>query len=159
MLNPRPLFLLVALSFVFAHAQADSNKQVVGAVEVVQVGDKGLSFRARVDTGAKTTSIHAEKVKIQSAGDPKGKPISFVIVNEKGESEKIETRVDSVAKVKTSEKAEKRYKVPLLITWNNTKKSILVTLNDRTEMKYRLLLGRNWLQGDFVVDVDKNSDD
>ena len=159
MTSIRPLILFVVLFFGFLHAQADSKKQVVGAVEVVQVGDKGLSFKARVDTGAKTTSIHAETVKVHSAGDPEGKPISFVIVNEKGESEKIETRVDSVAKVKTSEKAEKRYKVPLLITWNDTRKTILVTLNDRTEMKYRLLLGRNWLQGDFVVDVDKNSDD
>jgi hypothetical protein len=30
---------------------------------------------------------------------------------------------------------------------------VLVNLNDRSAMKYRLLLGRNWLENDYLVDV------
>lgn len=76
-----------------------------------------------------------------------------------GKSRKIETRVASVVKVKTSEHSEYRYVVPLLMKWKDSEKIVLVTLNDRKNMKYRLLLGRNWLHGDFIVDVDINNED
>jgi hypothetical protein len=49
--------------------------------------------------------------------------------------------------------------VPLAINWKNSNKTVLVTLNDRKHMQYGMLLGRNWLQGDFIVDIDVNSDD
>lgn len=152
-------FLLAIVLLVSVKVDADSSKQIVGATEVVFVEDADLSFKARVDTGAKTSSIHAENIEVDISGDPRGKPISFDLVTKEGLSRKIETRVSSVIKVRTSETAEHRYVVPLLMKWNDSKKSILVTLNDRTKMEYRLLLGRNWLHGDFIVDVDKNNED
>ncbi len=153
-----PPFLLAVLLLVSLNVDADSLKQIVGATEVVFVEEANLSFKARVDTGAKTSSIHAENIELDLSGDPRGKPISFDLVTKEGLSRKIKTRVSSVIKVKTSEMAENRYVVPLLMKWNDSKKIVLVTLNDRTKMKYRLLLGRNWLQGDFIVDVDKKGD-
>ncbi len=45
------------------------------------------------------------------------------------------------------------------MTWNDASKTVLVTLNDRNAMQFRLLLGRNWLRGDYIVDVDINNDD
>jgi hypothetical protein len=50
---------------------------------------------------------------------------------------------------------DRRYKVPLVFEWNGFRKEVLVTLNDRTHMEYPLLVGRNFLSGDFLVDVDK----
>ena len=152
-------FLLTLVFLVSINVDADSLKQIVGATEVVFVEEANLSFKARVDTGAKTSSIHAENIEVDLSGDPRGKPISFELVTKEGLSRKIETRVSSVIKVRTSETAEHRYVVPLLIKWNGSKKTILVTLNDRTKMEYRLLLGRNWLHGDFIVDVDNNNED
>jgi len=35
---------------------------------------------------------------------------------------------------------------------------VLVTLNDRTDMEYPLLVGRNYLRGDFLVDVAKKEE-
>lgn len=152
-----PFFLPVLLS-VSITADADSPTQIVGDTEVVFVEEANLSFKARVDTGAKTSSIHAENIELDLSGDPRGKPISFNLVTKEGLSRKIETRVSSVIKVRTSEMVENRYVVPLVIKWHDSKKTVLVTLNDRTKMKYRLLLGRNWLQGDFIVDVDRKGD-
>ena len=152
-------FHLAVVLFVSINVQADSRKQVVGATEVVLIEEANLSFKARVDTGAKTSSIHAENIKIDLSGDPRGKSISFYLVTKEGLSRKIETRVSSVVKVRTSEMSEHRYVVPLLMKWNDSRKTVLVTLNDRTKMEYRLLLGRNWLHGDFIVDVDKNNED
>ena len=34
-------------------------------------------------------------------------------------------------------------------------KKILVNLNDRSASTYKLLLGRNWLSGSYLVDVDQ----
>jgi hypothetical protein len=33
----------------------------------------------------------------------------------------------------------------------------MVSLNDRTDMEYPLLIGRNFLRGDFLVDVEKSN--
>jgi hypothetical protein len=151
--------LLAVLIAVPLYVQAESHKQVVGATEVIFIEDANLRFKARVDTGAKTSSIHAERIKVDLSGDPRGKSISFYVVTKEGWTRKIESHVSSVVKVKTSEQSEHRYVVPLIMKWNDSKKTVLVTLNDRSNMEYRLLLGRNWLRGDFIVDVDKNNED
>jgi len=153
------LFFLAALSLASIQVGAESQKQIVGATEVVFVTDANLRFKARVDTGAKTTSIHAEKIELDSSGDPQGKPISFYLVTKEGQFRKVETRVMSVVKVKTSEQSERRYVVPLLIKWNDSERIVPVTLNDRRTMDYHLLLGRNWLHGHYIVDVDKSVED
>lgn len=152
-------FLLATVLLVSINVHADTHKQIIGATEVIQVEEDELSFKARVDTGAKTSSIHAEDIEVDLSGDPRGKPIAFYLVNKEGQSIKVETQVASVVKIRNSELSEHRYVVPLLMKWNHSRKTVLVTLNDRKKMKYRLLLGRNWLHGDFIVDVDKNNED
>ena len=151
--------LLAALFAAPLSVQAESNKQVVGATELIFLEDANLNFKARVDSGAKTSSIHAERIDVDLSGDPRGKSISFYVVTKEGQSRKIESRVSSVVKIKTSEQSERRYVVPLVIKWNGSRKTVLVTLNDRSRMEYRFLLGRNWLRGDFIVDVDINNED
>lgn len=51
--------------------------------------------------------------------------------------------------IKTSEGRAKRLFVYLTVDWQGEEKRVLVNLNDRSEMKYLLLLGRNWLERDF----------
>jgi hypothetical protein len=143
-----------------AFFQHHHPKQIIGATEVVEIVDANLSFKARVDTGAKTCSIHAEDINIDaSEGNLEGKPISFRIVNKNGQSRQINTRVASAVMVKTAEGKEQRYTVPLTVKWHDSEKTILFTLNDRLTMAYPIVLGRNWLRGSFLVDVEKNSDD
>ena len=152
--------LLLLLSFSYATSVlADPPKQIVGATEVVEVQPAGLRFKARIDTGAKTSSIHAESIEVDLSGEPQGKPIAFKLINRQGQSRRVDTHIVRMITVKTSEGSEMRYAVPLTINWKNSSKTVLVTLNNRKHMQYGLLLGRNWLQGDFVVDIAINSDD
>ena len=151
--------LLATLCLASVQVEAESQKQIVGATETVFVTDANLRIEARVDTGAKTSSIHAENIELDILGDPQGKPISFILVTKDGQSNKVETRVISVVTVKTSEQSERRYVVPLRIKWRDSERVVSVTLNDRKNMRYRLLLGRNWLRGHYIVDVDKNAED
>jgi hypothetical protein len=159
----RKVFSIVLLTYVLtgcAFYQHQHQKQIIGATEVIEIVDANLSFKARVDTGAKTCSIHAEDINVDSSEEnPEGKPISFRIVNKNGQSRQINTRVASAVIVKTVEGKEQRYTVPLTVKWHDSEKTILFTLNDRLTMEYHILLGRNWLRGSFLVDVEKNSDD
>jgi hypothetical protein len=159
----RKVFSIVLLTYVLtgcAFFQHQHQKQIIGATEVIEIVDANLSFKARVDTGAKTCSIHAEGINVDSSEEnPEGKPISFRIVNKHGQSRQINTRVASAVIVKTAEGKEQRYTVPLTVKWHDSEKTILFTLNDRLTMAYPILLGRNWLRGSFLVDVEKNGDD
>jgi len=146
---------------------AEPTKQIIGATTTVVETTSGLSFAARVDTGATTCSIHAIKWEIEDPvrrpPDNVGKPIRVLIKNEKGDEAWVDSVIASRVRVRSSVQDEDdyhgRYKVRLPLEWNGIKKDVLVTINDRTEMDYPLLIGRNFLRGDFLVDVDLNSDD
>ncbi|QDS97235.1 putative ATP-dependent zinc protease [Adhaeretor mobilis] len=134
------------------------GKLTIGAISQAQEQQSQLTFRARVDTGAKSCSIHAVKFVIKDPAeemeDNIGKPIRVKIQNHRDESKWIDTKIGRLVRVKTSERAELRYAVPLLLVHGELEKEVSVTLNDRSHMVYPLLLGRNFLHGDFVVDVE-----
>jgi hypothetical protein len=92
-----------------------------------------------------------------------GKKVRFLIKGENGKSEWIETTIAGAVRVKSSVfkngEFDRRYKVLLTLRWKDFEKEVLVTLNDRTDMEYPLLIGRNYLRGDFLVDVAKRKND
>jgi hypothetical protein len=134
-----------------------AEKRIIGPTTIVAEANSSLNFKARVDTGAMTTSVHVEEWAIAGESEKMeenvGKTIRFRMKNHKGESQWLESRIEEIGVVRTSEQEEARYKVQLTLCWNDVKKQVLVTLNDRSHMKYPMLLGRNFLEGDFVVDV------
>jgi hypothetical protein len=168
----RGLLVLASLATlaVFAGAQrADDQpkKRIIGATAVLTEVSTGLPFAARIDTGAESCSLHVEKLEIKDESPRPiqnlGKSIRFLIKNEKDESKWIETTIARVVRIRSSVQKEgefdRRYKVRLTLRWEDFRKEVLVTLNDRTEMAYPLLVGRNFLRGDFLVDVDKDNPD
>jgi hypothetical protein len=91
-----------------------------------------------------------------------GKKVRFRIKRDNGQSVWIESRIADAVRIRSAVAKEgefdRRYMVRLTLEWNDFSKEVLVTLNDRTDMTYPLLIGRNFLRGDFLVDVDKNDD-
>ncbi|MGE3637392.1 MAG: RimK/LysX family protein [Pirellulales bacterium] len=136
---------------------ADEGPRVIGPIETIIEVHSNIPFLARVDTGATTCSMHFESLQIRNAAvDPQdnvGKRIRFLVKNRKGQSTWIESDIAGAPKVQTSEDAEQRYMVWLTLRCREVEKRVLVTLNDRTDMTYPLLIGRNFLRDDFVVDV------
>ncbi len=137
------------------------KKHVIGATATLQEKQSKLSFHARVDTGATTCSIHVVKMELDDEAEQKrdnvGKLLRFKVSNRKDEAWLV-AKIEDHAVITTSDHEEYRYKVLLTLRWKEVAKEVLVTLNDRKKMKYPLLLGRNFLRGDFLVDVELDSD-
>lgn len=130
----------------------------IGPVTTVTEVTTGVPFPARVDTGATTCSIHYEAIEIEdpaeSPEDNVGKQARILIRSPEGEKEWVSTKIVDHVMVRTTTDEDPRYKVQLKLRWQDVEKKVLVTLSDREKMKYPFLIGRNFLKGDFVVDVD-----
>lgn len=135
----------------------EEEKQVIGATAEVIETLSGLKCLARIDTGATTCSIHAENLEVDKGEKSMlkniGKKVSFDLLGEKGERKRVEAVIADTVRVKTSDGKERRYKVWMTLRHAGVERRVHVTLNDRKHMEYRLLIGRNFLFGKFVVDV------
>jgi hypothetical protein len=140
------------------------QRQRIGAIAVVTEVSSGLPFEARVDTGAANCSIHCEKWEIENeSSNPKenvGKSIRFLIKNKKGQTAWIESEIAEYSGVRTAAAAQvhKRYLVYLQLRFKYTTATVLTSLTNREAMPYAMLLGRNFLYGRFIVDVDLDAD-
>ena len=145
---------------VVAPARGVRFARVVGATEIVRVEEAGLDFLARVDTGARTSSLHAVDLEIDDpaprAEDNVGRRIHFRVINERGESVRLSSVIADVIGVRQALGMELRYEVPLHLSWRGTRKALRVNLRDRSSIDHKLLLGRDWIGGDFLVDVERN---
>jgi hypothetical protein len=134
---------------------------MIGATTRVTEVTTGLALPARVDTGATSCSIHCEKYVIKgAAADPQaniGKRVRLLISNKEGKAKWVEAKIADRVTVHTPERDDERYKVRLRLRWNDVEKKVLVTLNDRENMKYPVLLGRNFLSNDFLVNVSEDA--
>jgi hypothetical protein len=161
------ILLLIGVASAAAEDASNSEKptvRTIGATALVTEVSTGLPLPARVDTGATSCSIHCKKVEIKDADpDPKvniGKVVRFLIEHSGNEkkAEWIETKIEDYVKVRTAEREDERYKVKLKLRVEDVEKKVLVTLNDREQMKYPLLLGRNFLRDDFLVNVSQGDE-
>jgi hypothetical protein len=137
--------------------------RLIGATTLVTEVTTGLPLPARVDTGATSCSIHCETYEIKDAHpDPKeniGKPVRFLVKNKDGEGLWVESKIVDHVIVRTAERDDERYKVRLRLRWEDVEKKVVATLNDRQKMKYPMLLGRNFLRDDFLVNVSLDANE
>lgn len=138
---------------------ASIEPQILGETAVITEVTSGVEFTARVDTGAAVSSIHVasdDVVIVDEAPKPNeniAKKVLLRLDNGQGEKAWVETHIEDYVEVRNAEKAEHRYRVSLPLQCGGVKKIAKVNLNDRSRMTYRLLLGRDFLRDDFVVDV------
>lgn len=145
-----------ALFFILdAQAQILKEKTMVGRIEWVQLPDLKLRFRSRIDTGAKTTSLHAFDIKEEMRDGLLW--VRFKTKDEEGKEVELTRKVESVQKVANAGGAStKRYVIREKIKLGLQEKEIALNLNDREKMTYKFLVGRNLLLGLFTVDVARS---
>lgn len=129
--------------------------RIIGVAESVDFPDWGVrSLSARVDTGAKTSALHVENVRILA-----GSRVSFDVRLRRNDAKarvRVETKLSRRAPVRASTGAtESRLFVKAHVRLGGKEHQIEVGLVDRSHMQYRMLLGRSALAGRFLVDVTK----
>lgn len=126
-------------------------KPIVGRVEWVEFPNWKLKLRARVDTGAKSCSIHA--INIERVTENGEVYVLFdTFVDEK--PVRLKSKFIKEAKVtSTSGVSENRIIISELMKMGKYKEEVIINLNDRTNLTYPILIGRNFLMGKFLVDV------
>ncbi|MCB9194883.1 MAG: ATP-dependent zinc protease [Flavobacteriales bacterium] len=107
---------------------------------------------ARIDTGARTSSVHCIKYWFDRKEDRKA--LNFILINDKATP--IRTFDFKKKSVKSSNgEIDVRYSVMLEVKMGEETFISEFTLAVRDKMRYHVLLGRNTLTGRFIVDVSK----
>ncbi|SKA70340.1 ATP-dependent zinc protease family protein [Desulfobaculum bizertense] len=137
-------------------AQAEDSLLVAGWVEKVTVftdsPQDGIQMSAKLDTGAKTSSLHAVDIKVDKAH----KRVKFVYVNEDGKRYNIEAPFAREVKIKKRPKGiHIRPVVYLNIKIGEKTIKAEVNLTDRSHFNYHLLIGRRLLQQGILVDSSR----
>ncbi len=127
----------------------DTAKRVIGQTARVGIEEVAMEFVARVDTGAATTSLHAEEVRVAN------EMVDFVVFNRDGSRVPLRLPLARMGTVRNSGGSKERVFVEMTLNHEGESKRVMVNLNNRARLSYPLLLGRNWLMDDYLVDVSR----
>ena len=144
--------LLVLAILVFAAALTANAKEVVGWVENAKVYPGGVQIKAKIDSGAKTSSLNCQCI---TPVKRNGKNwVSFTVKNYRGDIIRIEKPVYRIAKIKRHfGEQQERYVVKLGVCLGSVYREGDVTLVDRSGFNYQMLIGRNFMKNDFLIDT------
>lgn len=135
-----------------------NDKLILGSIEICDLPEIGITgLQIRVDTGAKTSSLHVDNLEKFTKN---GKPwIRFDIHPDVYNIEKIstcESALHDVRSIKSSNgAAEERHVIKTLIRLGNQSWPIEITLTNRADMSYLMLLGRQAMGEKVLVDPSK----
>lgn len=139
-------------------ADQDDDKQVIGRVERVDFPRFGLTgLEAKVDTGARTSSIHCADVRVEAEDDDGTRAISFTLLDpehpvyngRRFRARRVGTRI--VRSSNGEEQERHVIEAEVVIAGRSIRTEF--TLADREAMHYPVLLGRRLLRNNFLVDV------
>ncbi|SFX60326.1 ATP-dependent zinc protease family protein [Marinospirillum alkaliphilum] len=130
-----------------------TEKIIIGAREVVCFPALNLCVRAKVDTGAKTSCLHATDIHVE--GRKGQQQISFVTLDETSATPRTvrcQLPLLDRRKVRSSNgHSDWRYVVETEVLLGEFREKIQLTLADRSRMKYPMLLGRSAMEQHLLV--------
>ncbi|HDZ16113.1 MAG TPA: ATP-dependent zinc protease [Methylophaga aminisulfidivorans] len=134
------------------------NKLVVGRTEWLWLEAVNRVYEARVDTGAATSSISALDI---TPFEKDGKNwVRFRLAPDDGDdSFEVEAPLVRYVKIRqaSTDTLDRRPVASLTVRLGTMTEVAEFTLNDRTQMTYPILLGREFLRDVAVVDVAKDN--
>ena len=134
---------------------ADHSYTLVGWREWVSLPEVGMPWiKAKLDTGARTSAVHAFDVEEFTRDDDLW--VRYTVQPWQGSLEdplQVQSRVIDRREVRSSSgHSEDRLVVPMQITLAQQMITVEMTLSRRDEMGFRMLLGREALRQGFAVD-------
>lgn len=135
--------------------RALNKKLIIGRTDIADFPKLKLEgIPVKIDTGAYTSSIHCRNIKVVALNGRE--VLKFMLLDPS--HVQYEARVYSVENfrkkvVKSSNgQSEERYLITTNIRLFGKKYSISLTLSERGEMRFPILIGRKFLMGKFIVD-------
>jgi hypothetical protein len=135
----------------------ESSKQIAGWVERITLLPSNTLALAKLDTGAKTSSIHAEDIERFEREGRAWVRYTLVLKEAKTKSHRIASESPLVRKVYIKDhqsQPDARPVVELEFCMDGRRHRAPFSLVDRGAFLYSVLLGREFLGGLFVVDPE-----
>lgn len=132
------------------------TKIIIGALETCDLPDLNIfDLQIRVDTGAKTSSLHVDDIEKERRDGKLG--VGFSLHPDIYDVDKV-TRcwapISDVRRIKSSNGAvDQRLIIKTKMVMSTVTKQIEITLSNRSDMSYLMLLGREGIGEDFLVDA------
>ena len=149
-----PFLLWIALACAAGSSARGAERVIIGRVENVVMQDAGMKLKARIDTGAGVSSIHAQNLRVARASDGIER-VKFDLKDENGKTTAVERKILEWAEIK-SEGGKARVRRPVVtldICLGGKRLEGRFNLTDRSRFLYPVLVGRNILKtGDFLID-------
>ena len=132
-----------------------SEKKIVGRKELISIIDLELfDLDAKVDTGADSNALHCDDIVIDDDN-----MVHFRLLDEVHESyhgKKVTMPLYKVKKGKSSNGVmQHRPSIEVTVDFFGHRYKTVVSLTNRSDMKFPMLIGRKFLSGKFLVDVSK----
>ena len=114
-------------------------------------------LKAKIDTGARTSALHVARMRtVDTAGGPHRRPILEITVPGGGRGQRphvVRAAVREFTSVRdTSGRTERRPVIETSLKLGSIERRIAVTLTNRGDMLFPMLIGRTALGPEIVVD-------
>lgn len=132
-------------------------KEVIGTIEWIYMTPPGQHYRARVDSGAETSSLSAREIaEFERDGEDW---VRFVFEHETAE-DAVELELPIVRTIMIRQPAtdelDRRVVVEMDIRLGDRLQRTEFALTDRSQMTYPVLLGRAFIRDLYVIDVARS---
>lgn len=134
-----------------------ADAYIIGEVEPVTIKKVGFTMAARIDTGAQTSSLNAQDI---TPFERDGKRwVKFTVTDSKsGKSAEIKSKLSRTVEIKRhGGDPIERPVVKLRTVLGAVEQVREFSLADRSSFEYPILIGRNFLNGGFIVDVSRKN--
>lgn len=132
-----------------------TEKLIVGAIEDCRLPELGIEqLHVRVDTGAKTSSLHVDGlVQFKRRGKPWVKFNIHPTVHNVDDVIECESPVKDIRRIKSSNGGvDERYIIETTLQLGDQSWAIELSLTDRSDMTFMMLLGREGMGKRVLVD-------
>lgn len=135
------------------------NKPVIGWREWVSLPELGIDrIKAKIDTGARTSALHAFNIEVYKKGEQDW--ARFAIHPYQKNDTDIHTCTCPVRDLRVITNSggarEQRVVIETQLSLGDLSWAIEITLTNRDEMGFRMLLGRTAIKGRFLVDPGRS---
>jgi hypothetical protein len=132
----------------------------IGRKEYLEFSEWQLRrIRVKIDTGARTSALDVARYEVSEPDEDGGRMATLWLALDRRHPERlrrVETPVLKTVVVRnTAGHSEERPVVETVVRLGPVTKRIRLTITNRSSMLYRMILGREALAGNFVVDVSR----